>query len=168
MPKAKNRKTVILRCEEVNGRAVFAAADEFTRASLKQKGIRPGDEVSAEIRHARNPKFHRLVHQFGTLVGENIEAFAGLIRPNGRPDSHAILKRLQIEGDIGCSHLALNFPGVGPVDYRQAESIAFENMEEDEFQAIFAQFCDYVRRRYWPELEEGAIERMAEFYREAA
>jgi hypothetical protein len=132
----------------------FAPADASTKAVLRSKGYRAGDLVFVEITKPRNPLFHRLVHRFGTLVANNTDAFAGL-------NAHQVLKRIQIEGDIGCDHTALNFPGVGPVIYRVPRSLAFESMDDGEFSEIYRAFARYVSDTYWPSLTPEEIQTMA-------
>lgn len=123
---------------------------------LRRRGYHLDDILAADLRKPRNPKFSRLVHAFGKVCAENIEAFHGL-------DGHTVLKRLQLEGDIGCDEIALNFPGIGPCTYRVPQSLSFESMEEGQFRQVFQQFCEYVSRRYWPDLTPEQIAAMAEF-----
>ncbi|MDE2468113.1 MAG: hypothetical protein KGL35_05075, partial [Bradyrhizobium sp.] len=84
----------------------YVAADTHAFRELTAKH-KAGELVFAEFTKPRNPRFHRLAHSLGALIADNIEAFAGV-------DSHAVLKRLQIEANVGCDEIALNFPGVGP------------------------------------------------------
>lgn len=155
--KTRKRERLLLRVEK----GALVPADGFTAARLRARGFRVGDEVMAELTKPRNPKFHRLVHKFGEVIAENIEAFEGL-------DGHAVLKRLQIEGDIGCDHIALNFPGIGPCVYRQARSLSFENMDDGEFAEVFRAFSRYVAKTYWPSMKPEQIEQMAGLFAEAA
>lgn len=138
----------------------YAPADITAAAGLRTKH-RVGDLVFAEFTKPRNPGFHRLAHQLGALLAGNIEAFSGL-------DSHAVLKRLQIEGNVGCDEIALNFPGVGPCSYRVPRSLAYESMDEDEFHDLIASMCGYVSRTYWPQVTPERIEAMADVWVEAA
>lgn len=149
--KSRRRQTVMLRVEK--GR--FVPADLASARMLRDRGYAIGDVVSAEIRKPRNPKFHRLVHQLGTALIENTDDFANYT------DSHAVLKRLQIEANVGCDVMLINAPGYGMLEHRTPQSLSFENMEEAEFQAIYKGFCDYVIRRYWPGMTQDAIERTA-------
>jgi len=138
----------------------YAPADSFSAAALR-KSHRVGDLVFAEFTNPRNSGFHRLAHQLGVLLAGNIEAFAGL-------DSHAVLKRLQIEGNVGCDEIALNFPGVGPCSYRVPRSLSYESMDQDEFHAVIAAMCAYVAKTYWPSMDAERIEAMASAWVEAA
>lgn len=141
-------------------RGGYAPADAFTAASLRKRH-RVGDLVFAEFKRPRNPGFHRLAHQLGTLLAENIEAFAGL-------DSHDVLKRLQIEANVGCDEIGLNFPGIGPCSYRIPRSLSYESMDDDEFHAVIAGMCTHVSAKYWRDCTPEQIEAMASVYVEAA
>lgn len=160
-PKARKRERVLLRLELVNGRAGFFAADGFTASRLKARGFRPGDEALAELTKPRSPGFHRLVHQFGKVVVDNIEAFSHL-------DPHACLKRLQVEGDIACDHVPMLIPGIGPVTYRIPQSLSYESMDETVFRETFRAFSRHICANYWPTSTPEAIEQMAGFMAEAA
>ena len=135
----------------------FAPADGGTANRLREKGIRIGDLVFAQFVKPRNPKFHRLVHSFGEILVQNIAAFEDM-------NSHTVLKRLQVEGNVGCDEMAVMFPGIGPCTYRIPRSLSFESMDESEFGEVFQGFCKYVSRTYWPSMEPEAIERMAEMW----
>lgn len=122
---------------------------------MREKGYKIGDLIFAEITKPRSPGFWGLAHRFGDLCSKNIDALSGL-------SAHAVLKRLQIEADIGCDNIALNFPGVGPCSYRVPMSLAFESMEQGEFHEIFKGFCRFVAATYWKTLTEDQIAEMAE------
>lgn len=129
--------------------------DANTTAQLRAKGYRLGDVLSADLSKPRNPKFHGLAHRLGDLIAANIEAFEGL-------EGHAVLKRLQIEGNIGCDEIALNFPGVGPCTYRVPRSLSFESMDDGEFKVVIAGMCSYVSKTYWQTVSPEKIEAMAD------
>lgn len=86
----------------------FDVADASTSGRLRAKSYRIGDLVFAQITKPRNPLFHRLVHRFGTLLANNLDEFQGV-------DAHTVLKRLQVEGNIGCDEMAVDILTVWPV-----------------------------------------------------
>ena len=129
--------------------------DELSRAELRRRAFGVGDVLRAELKKARHPEFHRLMHAFARLVAENIDAFAGL-------DAHSVLKRLQVEGNVGCDEIAVVFPGVGPCTYRVPRSLSFASMDEGEFREVSRAFAAYVARTYWKTCTAEEIERMAE------
>jgi hypothetical protein len=111
-------------------------ADDYSASILRSRGYKIGDIVAGDIKKPRNP---------------------GL-------DGHSVLKRLQLEGDIACENIPLNFPGVGPVSYRIPLSLSFESMEQGEFKQVVSEFCAYLAKRYWPTMTADQIETMAELY----
>lgn len=135
-------------------RGGFAPADGYTQSRLRARGFRVGDEVLATLHKTRRPKFHRLVHAFGLLLVENVEAFRNL-------DGHTVLKRLQVEGNIGCDEIGIIFPGIGPCTYRIPRSLSYEQMDDAEFTAVFRGFTQHVIATYWPGMTHEQIEEMA-------
>lgn len=129
--------------------------DGATVAYLRDRRYGMGDVIGAVLTKPRNPRFHRLAHALGSLLAENVEAFESV-------EAHQVLKRLQIEANIGCDEIALNFPGVGPCTYRVPRSLSFESMDEGEFKTVIAAMCKHVSKTYWPSLSAEQIESMAE------
>lgn len=142
------------------GKGCLTPADGYTASRLRARGYRMGDEVLAVLTKPRNPKFHRLVHQFGQVLVDNIEAFENL-------DGHRVLKRLQIEGGIACDEIPLVIPGIGPCAYKVPRSLSFESMDEGEFHETFREFSKHVAKQYWPGVKPEQIEAMAGFMPDA-
>ncbi len=139
----------------------FAPADDLTAARLR-KVMKVGDEVFVELKKPRNPKFHRLTHQFAALLIDNTDAFGHYTDP------HAVLKRLQWEANAGCDELAVDVPGIGLMSVRTPRSLSFESMCEDEFQAVYAQMCAHAGAKYFGGLPAEEVAHMAELMRDAA
>ena len=137
------------------GKGVLTPYDNATIEALRTRKYSVGDVLAAELSKPRNPRFHRLAHALGELVAGNIDSFKGM---NG----HDVLKRLQIEGNIGCDEIALNFPGIGPCSYRIPRSLSFESMDQGQFGEVITAMCVYVADRYWPGVEPERIQNMAE------
>ena len=135
-------------------KGAFQPADQSTIARLRDKGFKTGDLVFVEFRKPRNPRFHRLAHALGRLCAENIEAFEDM-------DAHRVLKRLQIEAQIGCDEMAIVVPGVGKCLHLIPRSLSFESMDEGEFKEVISGFCRHIAKQYWPTLTPEAIEDMA-------
>ncbi len=133
----------------------FEPADSYTVRRLREKRYRVGELVHGPLNRPRNPRFHRLAHAFGALVAEHLDAFDGL-------DAHAVLKRIQLEGNIACEEIAINLPEVGPCTYRVPESLSYQSMDQGRFHEVFRAMCRYVAQTYWPELDEDQIRHMAE------
>ena len=130
-------------------------ADAGSEHEFRVRKYKQGDILSAELRRPRNPAFYRLAHALGRLVAENVEQFTGL-------DCHAVLKRLQVEAAVECDTLALNFPGLGPCEYRVPRSLSFDSMGQEQFERFYASICAYLQRQYWPGIEPEKIEEMAQ------
>ena len=139
------------------GKGVLTPLNASTVELLRNRKYNIGDVLAAELSKPRNPGFHRLAHALGELIAHNIEAFNGI---NG----HAVLKRLQIEGNIGCDEIALNFPGVGPCSYRIPLSLSYESMDQGDFYEVIAAMCAYVASRYWTGISPESIQQMAEVW----
>jgi len=135
-------------------KGALAPLDDYSVELLRERGFKLGDVLEADLRKARNPQFNRFVHAFGRLIADNIDGFEGL-------DAHKVIKRLQIEGNVACDEIALNFPGVGPCSYRVAKSLSFGSMDEGEFKEFYKALCRHVSNVYWPGLSPEQIEDMA-------
>lgn len=142
---------ILLRVEK----GALVPADAMSIAELRERRYAIGDHLVAELKKSRSPQFHRFMHRFAALISDNIEEFSAT-------DAHAVLKRLQLEANIGCDEIALNFPGIGPVTYRIPRSLSFSQMEDGEFRQLARQFSGYVVSRYWPSMAPEQVEAMAE------
>lgn len=168
-------------------KGALVPADRHTQERLRAAKLGLGDVICASIGKVRNPKFHRLVHQFGELVAQNVDKFEGV-------PAHEVLKRLQAESGIGCDvvyvdaieawgamadHAADSVPHLKPalqivgtllgdvkVPINVPRSLAFGSLDETEFAEIFNGLCRHVVKRYWPGLEQWQIESMAELMAE--
>jgi hypothetical protein len=132
----------------------FQPADSTTASRLRTRAYSVNDLVFAELKKPRNPKFHRLAHVLGLLCAENLEAFTGM-------DPHGVLKRLQIEANVGCDEIALQFPGIGPCVYRVPRSLSYESMDEGQFREVMRGMCRHIAAQYWKTLSPEQIEQMA-------
>ncbi|MES0445043.1 MAG: hypothetical protein ABUJ92_00720 [Desulfobacterales bacterium] len=133
----------------------FQPASQTAIDELKERGYKIGDMVFADFSKPRNPGFHRLVHALGKLCSENLDAFEGV-------EAHKVLKRLQVEGNIECDEVALNFPGVGPCVYRIPRSLSYESMSQDQFKLAYMGFCRHIAKVYYPTLTADQVDEMAE------
>lgn len=143
------------------GKGVLEPADGYTRERLREKGFHVGDLIAAELSKPRNSGFHRKVHLFGECVAQNIDDFHGM-------QAHQVLKRLQLEANIGCEEVAYQIPNHGMVVQRIPMSLSFASMDEAEFLEVYKAMCRHVCDRYWPELEPEQVEEMGELMEGAA
>jgi len=136
------------------GKGVLTPADDMAAAQLRSRGFKLGDMVLAEITKPRHPGFHRLAHQLGSLLTENLDAFEGM-------DPHAVLKRLQWEANIGCDEFGAQAPGLGLVMVRTPRSLSFASMDDGEFREVMVGLCRHVAKTYWPSCTPEQVEAMA-------
>ena len=143
-------------------KGAFVPADTTTQSRLRARGYKTDDLIFAEFKKPRNPKFHRLAHQLGVLCAENLDAFDGW-------ETHAILKRLQIEANVGCDEVACMLPG-GSGNYiaRIPRSLSYESMDDGEFHEVMRGMCRHIASTYWKGVDPQAIENMAGCMVEAA
>lgn len=108
---------------------------------LKERKFHVNREVRAELKQPRNAAFHRLAHAVGHLLVDNVEAFRDL-------DAHAALKRVQTESGVCCEPLEIDLGPLGKVQVKQARSLAFDELEEDEFRTFFDGITAYIGEHY--------------------
>lgn len=136
-------------------RGALVPADAYAVKRLRAKGFKVGDHLLAELRKARNPGYWRLGHRLAELVIQNVPEFEHYT------DGHAVLKRLQLESNVACDSILLRGE-FGMIEHRVPQSMSFANMDEGQWRETFSGLCNWVRKRYWPDMESGEIERMAE------
>lgn len=134
-------------------RLALVATHPVDRRLMKERGYREGDEVRLEIKKPRNAKFNRLAHALGKLMVDSIDEFATL-------DSHGALKRLQRESGICCEEQSVEVPGGGTLALKVAQSIAFDEMSEEEFSHLFKGICHHIVQKYWHDMSAEQVEQM--------
>lgn len=164
-------------------------ASQTDRKILEERRTKFGDRLRGMFTKQRNPKFHRLVHQLGTAVKENVEGFEDCAT------AHDVIKRLQRESGLFCEQQEIDanpivaavieaartvlgdaaarmlqavLPSIKKVNVSVAQSIAFDEMDEGDFQLLWRGLCDFIARTYWPGLDVAAIENMITLMPEAA
>lgn len=127
------------------------------RRAMKDRRYSVGTEVRAELKKPRNVKFHRLAHALGALIAEQLDAFHGL-------GAHDALKKLQAISGAACSPVEYNLEGIGKIVRTEPRSIAFDELDEGEFQEAMRTMYAKLQSEYWPSLTPEAIEQMVEMY----
>lgn len=135
--------------------AAFVAATDAARSMLRERGFRLNTRVFAYLTLPRNPRFFRLVHGLGQLLGQSLDRFAG-------KQSHDVIKDLQLESGVCCNRSVIDIPDVGQLIRTEAQSLAFHSMGEDRFKAFWAGVCAHVIKYDWPTLTEERLTEMAE------
>lgn len=147
---------------------------------LNERNYTTGSMIRATFKQTRNPKFHRYVHQLGSMVVENIEGFEHL-------DSHEAIKRLQADtglfcelreidagpivdallaasgevlGDAATAMLGSVLPEIRRISIQQPESIAFDSLDESDFKKLWSGICQHLIKTYWHTMTEERINEM--------
>lgn len=107
----------------------------------RERKFHTGRSVRAELKQPRVEWQHRLIHKIGHLVEDNIEGWEQL-------DAHDAVKRLQRESGTCCEEIEIDVPGVVRLMVKQAESLSFDEMEQDRFQLLFDGITEHIERRY--------------------
>lgn len=149
---------------------------------LRERKYRKNDQIRATLNHPRNGKFHRLVHQLGTVVCQNLDGFEHL-------DSHASIKKLQADSGVFCEPREINatpvvaailasakqllgdgaarmlsavLPEIQSVTILVPQSISYDCMDESDFRQFWDGICKHLISNYWPTLSNDQITEMAE------
>lgn len=108
---------------------------------LRERNFHTGREVRAELKQPREGWQHRLIHKIGQLVVDNVEGWEQI-------QSHDAVKRLQRESGTCCEEIEIDVPGVGRLMVKQAESLSFDEMDQDRFQVLFDGITQHVGNSY--------------------
>jgi hypothetical protein len=112
---------------------------------MRERKFHVDREVRAELKQPRNPQFHRLAHAIGNLLVDNVEKFSG-------KQSHEALKIVQAESGACCDveKIVLDLGTLGRHEIERAvpRSLAFDELEEDEFRTFFDGIVAYIGEHY--------------------
>lgn len=108
---------------------------------LRERKFVVGKEVRAEMKQPRNAKFLRLAHAVGFLLADNVEKFRDM-------SGHEALKAVQLEAGVMCEMKEIDLGEFGKVMVKQPRSIAFDEMQEDEFREFFDGITAYIGEHY--------------------
>lgn len=183
----RERRHIMFRVESATLRsgvrcAVLVARFATDRRLLKERGYRVGDELRAELSKPRILGQHRKAHLIGQLCVEQLEGFE-------RENSHSAIKRLQRESGVCCELQAIDaspvveailaaaqtllgaavtkmlravLPEIKTIEVSVPQSLAFDRMEQGEFEQFYRGLCGYVCAEYWPHLTADEVAAMAE------
>lgn len=125
--------------------------------AMKDRKYAVGTHVRCELKKPRNVKFHRLAHGIGALCAEQLDDFHGF-------DAHSALKKLQGLSGAACHTVEYEIEGLGKLMRTEPRSIAFDEMDEGDFQEAVKVMYTYLQAKYWPHMDEEGIQRMVEMY----
>jgi hypothetical protein len=105
---------------------------------MKDRKFHVNREVRADLKAPRIVWQHRLLHKIGQLLVDEVEEFRDL-------SSHEAIKRVQRASGVCCDEHEI--PGTG-ITIREAQSLAFDEMESDEFEHLFVGVTQYIGDHY--------------------
>lgn len=161
--KKRQRRPLYMRVERLvrpeTGEAVGALVPltKWDARAMRERKYHVGTEVRAELKKPRNAKFMRLAHAIGALMVDQHNAFAGL-------STHDALKRLQGESGAACETVEYDLPGTGKLIRTEPRSLAFDEMDEGEFQEVVKTIYRHIAATYWTALDETAVEELVLMY----
>lgn len=159
--KRKRRHGLMLKCIRLpDGVGAFVPSDRYTQERLRKRRVTAGKHYAADLRESRNPAFFRKAHALATLVIENIPDFEMFV---AHQDEHTVLKRLQLDSGLACEELMLD----GGLIYKIPLSLAFDEMDEEEFTSLYTGLCAWIGKRYYGDLDASAVDDLAHFAGEA-
>ena len=118
---------------------------------MRDRKYHVGDTLRADLRKPRNVRFHRLTHALGGLLVDQVEKFATMT-------AHDALKFVQRECGVFCETQEIDIPSLGKLQVKVAKSIAFDSMDEGDFQQLWTAVCEHVRATYFAGMDEHALE----------
>lgn len=117
---------------------------------MRDRKLSVGTEVRAELRKPRNVAFHRLAHAIGALVVDQLPEFESC-------DAHEAVKRLQRETGICCETMEIDLGPLGKAPVMVPQSLAFDEMDEADFQRLVQAIFRLLASKYWKGMSEEAI-----------
>ncbi len=155
---------------------VLAPRDGLQRRYVRQRKYHVGTELKGDLHKARNYQQLKVMHGLGLLCAEQIEGFEQY-----QNDAHGAVKRLQRESGIACEVVQMDagpvieavlaaaaavltpaaaftlrelLPAIATISVTEAQSIAYDSLDDGAFNELFVGLCNHVLRTYWKELDE--------------
>jgi hypothetical protein len=148
-------------CDVPPNTGVLVPLTKWDQRAMRDRKLGVGTEVRAELKKPRNVLFHRLAHAIGTMMVEQCDEFSGM-------DAHDALKRLQRECGAFCDELSMTLDlgalGTHVVGIKQPRSMAFDELDESEFQSLVKAIYEHIAAKYWTTMTPEAVEQMVECY----
>lgn len=133
-------------------------ASRTERLALAAKRIDDDAVQRVDICVPRNWKFYRKAHALAKLVAFHVEGYERY-----RNDSHGMLKHLQVECGVECDITVSDVPGIGRMQFTQARSLAFEEMDEEAFERVYNTIANHIIERHWPGFTPEQLAEMSGF-----
>ncbi len=154
---------------------VLAPRDGLQRRYMRERKYHVGTELQGDLKKARNYQQWKTLHGLGLMCIEQIDRFAEFGK-----DAHAAVKAIQRESGTACEIVSMDarpvvdavlaaaavaltpaaaftlreiLPALHTIEVTEAQSLGYD-MEQGQFDEVFAALCNHVLRTYWPELDE--------------
>lgn len=116
---------------------------QWDSTAMRARKYRVGVEVRATLTKPRNGWMLRITHALGSLVIAHVEGFEhyGL-------DNHGAFKELQRKSGLCCEEYDLDLGPLGVIKAKQAQSISYDEMEDEDFNKLALGICAYIRNEY--------------------
>lgn len=112
---------------------------QWDQRTMRDRKYFKGTELRADLKKRRNVKFHKMAHALGALIVDHVEGYE-------TEDTHSALKRMQRECGTCCEEIEIDLGPLGKVKAQQARSIAFDEMEQGDFQKLVLDICAHIRK----------------------
>ncbi|WP_254898845.1 hypothetical protein [Stenotrophomonas sp. NA06056] len=143
-------------------------ADDVDGRLMRDRKLRIGRKIRAELKQPREEWQHRLIHKIWHLMVDNVEGWEQL-------DAHDAVKRLQLDADVCCETVEMDatpviaavldaceallgagarkvlagvLPEIRTLPVKRAESLSFDEMDQACFQELFDGLTEYIGRHY--------------------
>lgn len=116
-------------------------ANGIDQRLMRERKFGVGKEIRAELKQSRDAWKHRLIHKIGGLMVDNVDGWEHL-------GSHDAVKRLQRESGVCCEEIEIDTPGMGKLLAKQAESLAFDEMDTERFELLFNGITQHIGDNY--------------------
>jgi len=139
----KDRRAIYLRVHRVvmpeTGEIIGALVPEsiISQREMRERALHTGDVIRCELRKKRNPKYLRLVHALGGLLADQAEGYEGLTQ-------HKALKKLQADAGVECDVETFDLGTLGKVQRMAPRSLSFDELDEQAFDAAWAQMVKHA------------------------
>jgi hypothetical protein len=146
---AKQRKPIYFKVEKLvrasTGEEVGALVPltEWDAQAMRARKYRKNTEVRALLTKPRNGWMLRITHALGGLVIANVEGFEHF-----GEDNHGAFKELQKRSGLCCDEMRLDLGTLGIVPVKVAQSISYDEMEDEDFNKLALGVCEYIRNEF--------------------
>jgi hypothetical protein len=146
---AKPKKPIYFKVEKLvrpgTGEEVgcLVPLSQWDAQAMRARKYKVGTQVRAVLTKPRNGWMLRITHALGALAVAYIEGFEEY-----GEDSHAAFKRLQRDCGLCCEESQLDLGPLGTVTVKTPQSIAYDEMEDQDFNALALGVCAYIRNKY--------------------